>query len=39
MEFDAVKDNLKASMLQEKQQEAYKSKINQLQILYPVDRF
>lgn len=39
MEFDAIKDQLKGSLLQEKQQEAYKSKINQLQILYPVDRF
>lgn len=39
MEFDAIKEQLKGSMLQEKQQEAYKSKINQLQILYPVDRF
>ena len=39
MEFDTIKDQLKGSMLQEKQQEAYKSKINQLQILYPVDRF
>ena len=39
MEFDTIKEQLKTSMLQEKQQEAYKSKINQLQILYPVDRF
>ena len=39
MEFDVIKDQLKGSMLQEKQQEAYKSKINQLQILFPVDRF
>ena len=39
MEFDAIKEQLKGSLLQEKQQEAYKSKINQLQILFPVDRF
>ena len=39
MEFDAIKDQLKGSLLQEKQQDAYKSKLNQLQILYPVDRF
>ena len=39
VEFDAVKEQLKVSLIQEKQQEAYKSKINQLQILYPVDRF
>lgn len=39
MEFDAIKDQLKGSLLQEKQQDAYKSKLNQLQILYPVDRY
>ncbi len=39
MEFEVIKEQLKGSMLQEKQQEAYKSKINQLQIMYPVDRF
>ena len=39
VEFDTVKEQLKVSLIQEKQQEAYKSKINQLQILYPVDRF
>ncbi len=39
MEFDAIKSQLKGSLLQEKQQEAYRSKLNQLQILYPVDRF
>ena len=38
MEFDAIKEQLKGSLLQEKQQEAYKSKINQLQILFPVLR-
>ena len=39
MEFEVIKNQLKGSILQEKQQEAYKSKLNQLQILYPVDRF
>ncbi len=39
MEFDVIKEQLKGSLLQEKQQEAYKSKLNQLQILYPVDRY
>lgn len=39
MEFDAIKEQLKGSLLQEKQQEAYRSKLNQLQILYPVDRY
>lgn len=39
MEFDAIKEQLKGSILQEKQQEAYRSKLNQLQILYPVDRY
>lgn len=39
MGFDAIKEQLKGSLLQEKQQEAYRSKLNQLQILYPVDRY
>ena len=39
MEFDQIKDQIKASMLQQKQQDAYTSKINQLKILYPVDIF
>lgn len=37
--FDDIKEQLKSSLLHQKQQEAYKRKINQLQILYPVDRF
>ena len=37
--FDDIKDQLKSSLLHQKQQEAYKRKINQLQIMYPVDRF
>lgn len=39
LEFDAIKNQLKANLLQEKQGEAYQSKINQLKIMYPVDRF
>ena len=36
--YDAIKDQLKQKLLAEKQQAAYQSKINQLKILYPVDR-
>ena len=39
IDFENIKEQLKANLLQQKQQEAYQSKINQLQILYPVDRF
>lgn len=39
MDFNEIKEQLKSSILQQKQQDAYRSKINQLQILYPVDRF
>ena len=38
MPFDAVKEQLKAKLMQDKQQAAYQSKLNQLKILYPVDR-
>ena len=37
--FEEVHDQLYAKMYQEKQQAAYQSKINQLKILYPVDKF
>ncbi|MBO4770547.1 MAG: peptidylprolyl isomerase [Clostridia bacterium] len=37
--FDEIKDQLKAQLLQEKQQKAYQSRINQLKILFPVDRY
>ena len=37
MEFDEVKVQLKNSLLNEKQHNAYQSKINQLKIMYPVD--
>lgn len=39
MQFEQVKEQLKQSLLGEKQQNAYQSKLNQLKILYPVDRF
>ena len=39
MQFEQVKEQLRQSLLGEKQQNAYQSKINQLKILYPVDRF
>ena len=38
MPFDAVKVQLKEKLMQDKQQAAYQSKLNQLKILYPVDR-
>lgn len=34
-----VRDELKTQLLREKQQAAYQSKVNQLKILFPVDRF
>lgn len=39
MSFDEVKGQLSNALLSEKRQKAYESKINQLKILYPVDRF
>ena len=38
MAFDAIKVQLKEKLMQDKQQAAYQSKLNQLKILYPVDR-
>ncbi len=38
MPFSAIKDQLKEKLMGEKQQAAYQSKINQLKILYPVDK-
>lgn len=38
MPFAAIKDQLKEKLTGEKQQQAYQSKINQLKILYPVDK-
>lgn len=38
IEFAEVKDAIMASLTQEKQKKAYESKINQLKIMYPVDK-
>ncbi len=37
--FEEIKEQIKARLLNDKQRAAYTSKINQLKILYPVDRF
>lgn len=39
MSFEEVKEGLKQQMVGEKQQNAYESKLNQLKILYQVDRY
>lgn len=39
MQFEQVKEQVRQSLMGEKQQNAYQSKLNQLKILYPVDRF
>lgn len=39
MKFEDVKDNLRMSIMQDKQQKAYQSKVRQLMIMYPVDKF
>ncbi len=39
MEYDQIAEQIKAKLMTDKQQAAYKSKINQLKILYPVDKF
>lgn len=39
LKYNDIRNQLYAQMMQEKQQNAYQSKINQLTILYPVDRF
>lgn len=36
--FDMVKEQIKDHLLAEKQQKAYQSRVNQLKILYPVER-
>ena len=38
MEFDTIKAQLEGMVLNEKRKKAYESKINQLKILYPVDK-
>lgn len=37
--FDDIKEQLKEQLLSDKQQKAYQSRINQLKILFPVDKF
>ncbi len=39
LSYDEIKDQLKEELLSQKQQKAYESKINQLKIMFPVDRF
>lgn len=39
MKFDEIKDELKQQLMVEKQQKAYASRINQLKIQYPVDKY
>lgn len=39
MAFEDVSEQLKEQLLAEKQQKAYASKINQLKILFPIDKF
>ena len=36
--FEAVKDTIRTALMQENQKKAYESKINQLKIVYPVDK-
>lgn len=38
IEYAEIADKIKAHLLTEKQRKAYESKINQLKILYPVDK-
>lgn len=38
IEYDAVKEQIKEHLLGDKRQKAYQSRINQLKILYPVER-
>jgi len=37
--YDEIKGELMNQLKEEKQQAAYQSKVNQLKILYPVDKF
>ena len=38
IEFSVVKDEIRDALIGEKQQAAYQSRVNQLKILYPVDK-
>ncbi len=37
--FNDVREEIRGALLAQKQQEAYRSRVNQLKILYPVDKF
>lgn len=37
--FERIKEELRRRLLAEKQEAAYRSKVNQLAILFPVDRY
>jgi len=39
VEYKDVAEQLKNALMEQKQQAAYESKINQLKILFPVDKF
>ncbi len=39
VEFAEIAENLKGALMEQKQQAAYQSKVNQLKILFPVDKF
>ncbi len=39
VEFSEIAENLKSALMEQKQQAAYQSKVNQLKILFPVDKF
>ncbi len=39
VKFNDIADNLKEALLEQKQQAAYQSKINQLKLLFPVDKY
>ncbi len=38
VDFTEISENLKAALMEQKQQAAYQSKVNQLKILFPVDK-
>ena len=38
MKFDEIKDQIREHLLAEKRQHAYQSKVNQLKILFPVEK-
>ena len=38
-DFEEIKDQIRGMVTKEKQQKAYQSKLNQLKILFPVDKY